>query len=132
MVIGVAGLVDTGGANDPGGVHLRTEAARRQDLDWLAEMTDSLRVIYNFLAYEEAAERIQEEAPDRLMTDEEVQRAVEGRVIETGAPFVRMRSGSLILELSQFLDASIGVQALVGLSLLLKKGPEIAALPNRV
>jgi hypothetical protein len=102
-----------------------------QDLAWLARTTSDLTEIYNFLLRAQIETVIDEEAP-RPLTGADREAAVDGLVAQEGTPLVRASEGSMLLQLSQFLDATIGVQALAAFGLLLKKGPQIAAFPNKL
>lgn len=103
----------------------------QQDLAWLAQTTSDLTQIYDFLLRIQLAADVADETTRRL-TENELKVAVDGRALQVGTPLVQACEGSMILQLSQYLDNTVGVQILIMFGLLLKKGPEIAALPNKV
>jgi hypothetical protein len=109
---------------------LRLHPETLQDLGWVRQSIDDVHDLYAFLVKAFADEGLGE--PTRPMTDGEHDRAVDGVVAQTGMPIIRFRQGSMILELSQVVDATVGVQALLALGFVLKKGPEVAAWPSRV
>jgi hypothetical protein len=103
----------------------------RQDLAWLARTTGDLTEIYDFLLHAQLNADITEE-PTRPLTESELKAAVDGRAVQVGTPLVQASAGSMVLQLSQYVDATVGVQILAALGLLLKKGPDIAAFPNKL
>src|SRR5687767_13773158 len=101
---------------------LRLSPEAVQDLAWVRRSIDDVHDLYSFLMKAYADESLPE--PTRPLTADEHERAVDGIVAQTGMPVVRIRQGSLIVELSQVLEATAGVQALLALGYVLKKGPE--------
>jgi hypothetical protein len=102
------------------------------DLAWLARTTRDLTEIYNFLLRAEIESEIDDDEAPRPLSESARKAAVENLIVQEGTPLVRASEGSMLLQLSQFLEATSGVQALAALGLLLKKGPEIAAFPNKL
>jgi hypothetical protein len=90
-----------------------------------------LTEIYNDLSRLQLAADIADEAT-KSMTEAELKIAVDRRAVQLGTPLVQVNEGSIILQLSQFLDSTVGAQVLVALGLLLKKGPEVASFPHRL
>jgi hypothetical protein len=103
----------------------------QQDLAWLAHTTGDLNELYNFLLRSYLAVDIEKKATKPL-TESQLKVAVDGEAVQMRSPLVRMSEGSVVLQLSQFLDATIGVQVLAGLGLVLKKGADIVALPRKI
>src|SRR5215469_8095080 len=54
------------------------------------------------------------------LTQDELKVAVAGRAIQLGTPLLQASEGSIILQVPQYLDATVGVQVLAALGLLLK------------
>ena len=103
----------------------------QQDLAWLADTTGDLNEIYDALLRLQLAADISDETTKSL-TDDELKMAVDGRIVQLGSPLVQAGEGSLILHLAQYVDATVSVQVLVALGLILKKGPEVAAFPHKL
>jgi hypothetical protein len=101
-----------------------------QDLAWLRHSIDDVHDVYGFLLQSYVAADLDD--PGRPLADPDRAAAVAGMMAQQGTPIVRVREGSIVLELAQLLDQTLGVQALVAVGLLFRKGPEIAAWPNRV
>lgn len=112
-------------------LHVAPHEGRQQDLAWLAEVTAALHDVHDFVLHSLVVAEL-ESTPTRDMSEEDHQRAVAGRVAEAGSPVVRVRDGSLVLELAQFLDAALPLQVLTGFAVLVSKGPAAVALPNRL
>jgi hypothetical protein len=105
-----------------------------QDLAWLAEVASSLHDIYSFVAFTVAEERVAagDAGSRRRLTEEQLRTAVELEVAKIGTPRVKVRAGSVILELAEFLNATTPVQILAGFGALLKYGPDALAVPQQV
>jgi hypothetical protein len=112
-------------------VEMRFEAKRRQDLAWLVHTSQELHEIHMFLARAYVESEFDQEVTAFVSRSDRKQFVTE-RTARIGAPIVRVRQGSLLLELSEFVDSTTGVQILAGLAVLFKKGPEAAAWPHRV
>lgn len=108
-------------------VEMRLRARRRQDLAWLAQTSQEIQEIHEFLVRSYVEADIDED-----MTKSARKRRVAKRVAKVRSPLVRVGKGSILLELSQLAEATIGIQVLAALTLVIKKGPEAASLPNRV
>jgi hypothetical protein len=102
-----------------------------QDLAWLAQATGNLTELYNDLLRLQLAADAADEATKPL-TDDQLKTVVDDRAGELGTPLVQVSEGSMILQLSQYVDATVGVQVLVALGILLKKGPEVVAFPHKL
>ena len=103
----------------------------QQDLAWLTQTTSDLAEIYDFLLRAQLTTDVADELTMPL-SENELKVVVDGRAIQVGTPLVQASEGSVILQLSQYLDNTVGVQILVAFGLILKKGPDIAAFPNKL
>ena len=101
----------------------------QQDLAWFAQTADDLTELYYDLLRMQLAADIADEGTEPL-TESELKTAVDSRAAQIGTPVVRISEGSIILQLS--LGATVGVPVLATLGFLLQKGPEAAAIPNRI
>jgi hypothetical protein len=102
----------------------------QQDLAWLAQTAGDLTEIYNLLLRGQLESDVRGQVKKPL-TENELKAAVEGHAASTGTPLVQVSEGSMILQLSQYLDATVGVQVLLALGLLLK-GPDVAAFSHKL
>jgi hypothetical protein len=79
----------------------------QQDLAWLAQTAGDLTEIYNLLLRGQLESDVRGQVKKPL-TENELKAAVEGHAASTGTPLVQVSEGSMILQLSQYLDATVG------------------------
>jgi patatin-related protein len=100
----------------------------QQDLAWVDGTIHELNELYNQLLRMQLATDVVGEATEDLTQSEKA--TVDARCAQIGTPLVQVREGSIILQLSQ--STAYGVPVLATLGLILKKGPELAALPHKI
>ena len=102
----------------------------QQDLAWVDQTIHELNELYNQLLRMQVATDIVDEPTKHLTQSEKTD--VDLRCSQIGTPLVQVSGGSIILHLFQQPAVYEGASALTTLGLILRKGPEFAALPNKI
>ncbi|MFN0092239.1 MAG: hypothetical protein ACKVWR_18525 [Acidimicrobiales bacterium] len=99
----------------------------------MADTVTAVADVHDYLTWAMAADMVDNSSEfDPAMEETAREALITSTAAALPPPLVSARDGSLVLEIAQTLDSTIGLQALAFLGVLLKKGPEIAGLPGRV